>query len=202
MSRFEHEIDVNVPLGVAYDQWTQFEMFPLFMEGVKSSTRSTTRPWSGRPRSPARNGHGAPRSPTRHRTSRVAWKSIDGTPTPEPCCSRRSARTQTRVTLRIDADPDGLVENVGDKLGFLERRVKGDLERFKRLIESRGSPTGAWRGEIHGDEVRDDRSDKDRPTEAMSGLAAALGGIPLGEIRSALTCRCNARGADLVEVTT
>jgi hypothetical protein len=63
------------------------------------------------------------------------------------------------VTLRIDADPEGLVENVGDKLGFLERRIKGDLERFKEFVESRGTPTGAWRGEIHGDEVRPDRPD-------------------------------------------
>ena len=59
-----------------------------------------------------------------------------------------------RITLKIDADPDGIVETVGANLGFLERRVKDDLKRFKDFIEERGSETGAWRGEIHGDEVR------------------------------------------------
>jgi hypothetical protein len=60
---------------------------------------------------------------------------------------------RTRVTLRIDADPDGPIETIGANLGFVERRVKGDLERFKQFIESRGTPTGAWRGEIHGEKV-------------------------------------------------
>jgi hypothetical protein len=60
---------------------------------------------------------------------------------------------RTRVTLKIDADPEGVVETVGANLGFLERQVKGDLERFKDYIESQGTPTGAWRGEIHGDRI-------------------------------------------------
>ena len=62
---------------------------------------------------------------------------------------------RTRVTLKLDADPEGVVETIGANLGFLERRVKGDLERFKEFVESRGVPTGAWRGEIHGEEIID-----------------------------------------------
>jgi hypothetical protein len=61
---------------------------------------------------------------------------------------------RTRVTLRIDVEPEGPVESAGDALGFVERRAKGDLERFKEFIESRDRATGAWRGEIHGTEVR------------------------------------------------
>ena len=68
--------------------------------------------------------------------------------------SRRSIRWR-RITLKIDAEPDGPVETIGVDLGFLERRVEGDLKRFKEFIEARANPTGAWRGEIHGDEVTD-----------------------------------------------
>jgi uncharacterized membrane protein len=64
---------------------------------------------------------------------------------------------RTRITLKLDADPEGIVETVGANLGFLERRVKGDLERFKAFIETRGAESGAWRGEIHGQEVRSGR---------------------------------------------
>jgi hypothetical protein len=54
----------------------------------------------------------------------------------------------SRVTLQMDVEPEGVVENVGTFLGFLDRRVKGDLERFKEFIEGRGTETGAWRGEV------------------------------------------------------
>ncbi|HET9347481.1 MAG TPA: hypothetical protein VFO05_17435, partial [Candidatus Limnocylindrales bacterium] len=64
------------------------------------------------------------------------------------------APEQTRVTLRIDADPQGPVETIGAALGFLERAVDSDLKRFKEYVESRGTASGAWRGEIHGEEVR------------------------------------------------
>ena len=59
----------------------------------------------------------------------------------------------TRVTLQLDYEPEGLVENVGSALGVVSRRVEGDLERFKEFVESRGGETGAWRGEIHGGNV-------------------------------------------------
>jgi uncharacterized membrane protein len=169
MSRFEQQIDVNVPVAVAYDQWTQFEAFPRFMEGVKSVRQidDKTLAWAAEIGGQERTWRAAITDQTPD--TRVAWRSIDGTENAGAVLFAPLGPDQARVTLRIDADPEGLVENVGDKLGFLERRVKGDLERFKRFVESRGTPTGAWRGEIHGDEVRDDRSDEDRPTEALSG---------------------------------
>ena len=171
MSRFEQQIDVNVPVGVAYDQWTQFETFPRFMEGVKSVHQidDKTLEWAAEVGGQERTWRAEITDQTPD--TRVAWKSIDGTENAGAVLFAPLDPDQTRVTLRIDADPEGLVENLGDKLGFLERRVKGDLERFKRFVESRGTPTGAWRGEIHGDEVRDDRSDQDGPTEALSGTS-------------------------------
>jgi uncharacterized membrane protein len=169
MSRFEQQIDVNVPVGVAYDQWTQFETFPRFMDGVKSVRQvdDKTLEWVAEIAGQERTWRAEITDQTPD--ARVAWKSTDGSENAGAVLFAPLGPDQTRVTLRIDADPEGLVENVGDKLGFLERRVKGDLERFKRFVESRGTPTGAWRGEIHGAEVRDDRSDEDRPTEALSG---------------------------------
>lgn len=169
MSRFEQQIDVNVPVAVAYDQWTQFETFPRFMEGVKSVRQidDKTLEWAAEIAGQERTWRAeiTDQAPD----TRVAWKSIDGTENAGAVLFAPLGAERTRVTLRIDADPEGIVENVGDKLGFLERRVKGDLERFKGFVESRGTATGAWRGEIHGEEVRDDRSDKDRPTQALGG---------------------------------
>jgi len=171
MSRFEQQIDVNVPVAVAYDQWTQFETFPRFMEGVKSVRQidDKTLEWAAEIAGQERTWRAeiTDQAPD----TRVAWKSIDGTENAGAVLFAPLGAERTRVTLRIDADPEGIVENVGDKLGFLERRVKGDLERFKAFVESRATATGAWRGEIHGDEVRDDRSDNDRPTEALSGTS-------------------------------
>jgi hypothetical protein len=87
---------------------------------------------TGWPRSAAWRRSGTPRSASSIPTS--AWRGTDD--------------ETTRVTLQLDADPEGLVENVGTALGFLDRRVKGDLERFREFIESRGTETGAWRGDV------------------------------------------------------
>jgi hypothetical protein len=50
--------------------------------------------------------------------------------------------------LQMEYEPENFVESVGDTLGFVDRRVDGDLNRFKEFIESRGVETGAWRGSI------------------------------------------------------
>jgi uncharacterized membrane protein len=98
---------------------------------------------------------------------RVAWKSTSGADNAGAALFQPTGDDQTQVTLRIDVDPEGFVENVGDKIGAVDRRVKGDLERFKEFMEGSGQATGAWRGEIHGQEVRD---------PAMSGTGTRPGG--------------------------
>src|SRR3712207_4999814 len=80
---------------------------------------------------------------------RISWRSISGAPNGGTVTFQPVGADRTQVTLRIDYAPEGLVENVGDSLGLVSRRVEGDLERFKQFIESRGSETGGWRGEIH-----------------------------------------------------
>jgi uncharacterized membrane protein len=87
---------------------------------------------------------------------RVAWRSTSGATNAGVVTFQSTGPNTTRVTLQLEADPEGPVESAGDAMGFLDRRVTGDLERFKEFVEGRGVATGAWRGEIHGGEV--DRS--------------------------------------------
>jgi uncharacterized membrane protein len=160
MTRIESTIDVDVPVRVAYDQWTQFEDFPLFMEGVKRVDQldDKTLAWTAAVA-------GQEKSWTAEITDqtpdvRVAWKSIEGDDNAGAVLFESRGASSTHIVLKLDAEPDGPVETIGTGLGFLERRVKGDLERFKAFIESREVPTGAWRGEVHGDEVTAGPSDR------------------------------------------
>ena len=84
---------------------------------------------------------------------RIAWKAVEGAENAGAVLFAELGPDRTRVDLTIDADPEGAVETVGTALGFLDRRIEGDLERFKSFIEGRGQPTGAWTGEIHGSSV-------------------------------------------------
>jgi uncharacterized membrane protein len=154
MSRFDETIDVSVPVRVAYDQWTQFEQFPQFMEGVERVDQldDKTLRWVA-------SIAGQRREWTAEITDqtpdvRIAWKSVDGTENGGAVLFQPLGAERTRIVLRIDAEPEGPIEKVGDAAGFPERQVEGDLQRFKEFIEAAQVPTGAWRGEIHGDQVR------------------------------------------------
>jgi uncharacterized membrane protein len=153
MPRFEDSIDVDVPVRVAYDQWTQFEDFPRFMDGVKQVAQldDKTLQWTATVAGQDKVWTAEITDQTPE--TRVAWKSTTGAENAGAVLFYELGPDRTRVTLKMDADPEGVVETVGANLGFLERRVKGDLERYKEFIESQRSPTGAWRGEIHGDRV-------------------------------------------------
>jgi uncharacterized membrane protein len=158
MATIDHSIDVKVPCRVAYDQWTQFEDFPQFMEGVRSVRQLDDRrvEWTAHMGGKDVTWQAEIFEQTPDR--RVAWRSIGGarnagTVTFEP----RSAH-ETRVNVRIEYEPEGTAESVGEALGVVSRRVRGDLDRFKKFIEARGAPTGGWRGEIHGEDVRPEGS--------------------------------------------
>jgi uncharacterized membrane protein len=149
MATIEKPIDVDVPVRTAYNQWTQFEEFPRFMEGVESVTQldDTHLRWIA-------NVGGTRKEWTARITEqipdkRIAWRSEDGTPNAGVVTFHRIADTKTRIMLQLEYDPEDVVETVGDKLGFVSRRVEGDLGRFKEFIQARGRETGAWRGEVH-----------------------------------------------------
>ncbi|MFV2120278.1 SRPBCC family protein [Streptomyces sp. Act-28] len=149
MSQVEESITVDVPVRTAYDQWTQFETFPRFMEGVEriEQRTETLTHWTT-------NVGGAERTFDAEITEqipdeRVAWTTVGGDVKQAGVVTfHRIDDTTTKVMLQMDFDPQGVVETAGDKLGFVKRRVAGDLERFKSFIESRGTETGAWRGEV------------------------------------------------------
>ena len=150
MSTIEKSVEVDVPVSTAYNQWTQFESFPQFMEGVESVTQQDDKRlhWVAEIAGVKREWDAEIVDQTPD--ERVAWRSTTGTQNDGVVSFHQvpGDHTRSRVTLRIEYDPEGLVETVGDKLGFVSRRVDGDLTRFKAFIESQGRETGAWRGEI------------------------------------------------------
>lgn len=148
MSKILEAIDVEVPVRTAYNQWTQFETFPTFMEGVKSVRQldDQTIHWvadvAGKQKEwDARITEQTP-------DERIAWTAVDGAHNAGVVTFHRIDEGRSRVTLQLDVDPEGPIENVGDALGFVKSRVKGDMERFKDYIEHRGAETGAWRGQV------------------------------------------------------
>jgi uncharacterized membrane protein len=156
MSRVQQQVEVDAPVHKVYDQWTQFESFPRFMEGVKRVEQLDDKRlrWTAEIAGQERSWDAEIVDQTPD--TRIAWKSTDGTENAGAVLFEPIGPDRTRVDLTIDAEPEGPVERAGDYLGFLDRRIKGDMERFAEFIEGRGQPTGAWQGEIHGDEVRPD----------------------------------------------
>ena len=148
MSSVTKSIDVNVPIRTAYDQWTQFEQFPRFMEGVKEVRQldDTHLHWVAEIAGVDKEWDAE--ISEQHPDERVAWHSTSGAPNAGVVTFHRLDDDSTRVTVQIDAEPDGVVETIGDWAGLLDRRVQGDLERFRDYIQGRGEPTGAWRGNV------------------------------------------------------
>jgi uncharacterized membrane protein len=148
MTTVEESVEVMVPLRTAYDQWTQFERFPEFMEGVESvqQTDDTHLHWIADIAGVRREWDAE--ITEQHPDQRVAWSAVDGAENAGVVTFHRVDDERTRVMLQLDFEPDGFVENIGDKLGFVKRRAAGDLDRFKEYIESRGMASGEWRGEV------------------------------------------------------
>ena len=157
MSTMEKSVTVDVPLHTAYNQWTQFESFPRFMQGVeevrqldpthqhwKAEIAGVTREW---------DAEIVDQTPD----ERITWRATEGAQNDGTVSFAPESGRATRVTLRLDFDPQGFMEKAGDALNVVERRVEGDLERFKDFIEHQGTETGAWRGEVNpSGEVRED----------------------------------------------
>jgi uncharacterized membrane protein len=141
-------IEVDVPVRSVYNQWTQFETFPQFMEGVKEVRQidDTHLLWHADIGGKDQEWEAvvSEQTPDQH----VAWHSVAGAEHAGVVTFHYIEPEKTRVTLQMDYDPEGMVENVGNALGFVTRQVESDLERFKGFIESRGSETGGWRGEV------------------------------------------------------
>jgi len=151
VSEIRESIEVDVPVSVAYNQWTQFEEFPRFMEGVEEVRQVTDESLTWRGEIAGLERHWATRITEQVPDERIAWvgvegEKLDGTVDFEPLGDDRA-----RVSLTMVFEPDDALEKAADLLKVVEGRVKGDLERFKAFIEAEGRETGAWRGEIPAD---------------------------------------------------
>ncbi|MEW2352869.1 SRPBCC family protein [Spirillospora sp. NPDC029432] len=148
MSTITESVDVDAPVRAVYDQWTQFEDFPHFMEGVKEIRQldDTSTHWITRIAGVSREFDAV--ITEQLPDERVAWKSVDGPTHAGVVTFHRLDDSTTRVTAQMEIDPEGFAEKAADKSGTIKNRVKGDMQRFKSFIEKRGAPTGAWRGQV------------------------------------------------------
>ncbi|TNM47230.1 SRPBCC family protein [Nocardioides albidus] len=158
MSTTEKSVTVDVPVRTAYDQWTQFETFPSFMEGVEEVRQldDTHLHW----RADIAGVHREWDAEIVDQTpdERITWRALDGTKNDGTVSFAPAEQGQsTRITLRMEFEPEGIVEKAADALNIVDRRTQGDLERFKTFIETRGDETGAWRGDVRP-------TDADNPT--------------------------------------
>jgi len=147
-SNIEQSIDVDAPVHIAYNQSTQFEEFPQFMDGVEEVTQldDTHLHWKASIGGMAKEWDAVITEQTPDQ--RIAWTNTTGARNAGVVTFHRLADRKTRVMWQLDYEPEGLVENVGDLIGVVSTRVRADLKRFKDFIESRGQETGAWRGEV------------------------------------------------------
>jgi uncharacterized membrane protein len=148
MSTIEQSVEVAVPVRTAYNQWTQFEEFPRFMEGVEKVIQldDTRLHWVAEVGGKRKEWDAE--ITEQKPDERIAWRSTDGPWNAGVVTFHHLDDNRCRVMLQLEVEPDSALEKAGDALGVTKRQVAGDMERFKEFIESRGAETGAWRGEI------------------------------------------------------
>ena len=153
MASIEQSIEVDVPVSTAYNQWTQFEEFPRFMEGVERVKQIDDTHLHWEAEIAGKREEWEAEITEQKPDERVAWTAREGKGNSGVVTFHRLDDNRTKVMVQLDWPTEGLVETVGSAVGADDRRVKGDLERFKELIESRGAETGAWRGEVEQGDV-------------------------------------------------
>ncbi|WP_033353275.1 SRPBCC family protein [Kitasatospora aureofaciens] len=150
MSMVKESVDVDVPLHAAYNQWTLFEEFPRFMEGVDAVTQLDDRHNHWRTSIGGVSREFDTEIVDQLPDERIAWRTMDGGDVDQKgvVTFQKLDDLHTRVNMAIDFRPEGIAEKTADVLGVVDRRVKGDLRRFKEFIEERGRAEGGWRGRI------------------------------------------------------
>jgi uncharacterized membrane protein len=148
MSLIEKSIEINVPVKTAYNQWTQFEEFPKFMEGVRQVKQLDDKHLHWKAEIGGKEKEWDAEITEQIPDERIAWRSRGGAKNGGVVTFHRLSDSKSKVMLQMEYDPEGVVEHAGDAAGVVSQRVLGDLERFKRYIESRGQETGAWRGTV------------------------------------------------------
>ena len=148
MERIEKTVEVDCPVRAVYDQWTQFEEFPRFMDGVKDVTQLDDTHVHWHAEIWGKDKEWDAEITEQIPDERIAWRSTSGVRNSGVVTFRKITDSRTRVMLQMDYDPQSLVEKVADAGGAVKLTTKGNLKRFKKLLETRGQETGAWRGTI------------------------------------------------------
>jgi uncharacterized protein (TIGR02271 family) len=143
-----HSIEVNAPLTAVYNQWTQFEEFPHFMDGVEEVRQEGEKRLFWKAKIAGRVKEWEAEITNQVPDQRIAWESIDGSANSGTITFEELGDDLTRVNATIGYEPEGLLEKTGDALGFPSSRIEGDLKRFRDYIEERGRETGGWRGQV------------------------------------------------------
>jgi uncharacterized membrane protein len=154
MASVEHSIEVNVPVTTAYNQWTQFESFPQFMEGVREVHQLDDKHLHWRAEIAGQEREWDAEITEQIPDERIAWTSRAGVNNGGVVTFHRLDPSHTKIMLQMEYEPSGATEKIGDAMGLVTGRVKGSLDRFKEFVESRRTETGAWRGEIKRDPVQ------------------------------------------------
>src|SRR3984957_13547892 len=172
MGSTTHSIDVSAPLKAVYNQWTQFEDFPRFMEGVVEIRQQGPRTLFWRANVGGKDKHWEAEILEQVPDTRIVWESLDGAQNRGMIAFEALDPERTRVILTMEYEPEGFLERAGDALGIPSGQVEGDLKRFRDFIEKRKMETGSWRGEIANGETIDSAgvtSRPDDPLDVMNG---------------------------------
>jgi uncharacterized protein YndB with AHSA1/START domain len=148
MGSITHSIVVNAPLRVVYNQWTQFEEFPLFMEGVEEVRQEGDKRLLWKAKIAGKDKQWEAEITEQVPDKRIAWVSVDGTPNAGEVTFDLMESERTLITLAMEYEPEGFLETAGDVLGIPSGQVEEDLKRFRDFIEQTGKETGGWRGRI------------------------------------------------------
>jgi uncharacterized membrane protein len=176
MERIEDSIECNVPVKTCYNQWTQFETFPEFMEGVKEVRQIDDRRCQWTAEIGGKEKSWEAEIYRQVPDKEIAWRATSGAMNQGRVLFEPRGNS-CLVRLTIEFEPEGAVENIGEALGVVKGRVSGDLRRFKEYIESRQQETGAWRGEIRGGQVeKGAATSSGRTTAAQTTTGGGLSG--------------------------
>lgn len=149
-------IVVELPVRTVYNQWTQFEEFPKFMSGITDVTQLDDKRLHFKAQIAGRTEEWDAEITAQIPDEKIAWQAVSGAKNAGLVRFDKLSGGNTKVHLEMFYEPQGITEKVGDALGIVSARVKGDLERFKEFVENRGVETGAWRGEIEGGQVKEE----------------------------------------------
>jgi uncharacterized membrane protein len=164
MQTIEKSIEVDAPIKQVYNQWTQFEDFPRFMEGVEEVRQTDDKHLHWVAKVGGRKKEWDAEIVEQVPDERISWRSISGTPNSGVVHFRPTDHEHTQITLKLSYEPETMMEKIGGALGVTSGRVEADLRHFKDFIQQRATETGSWRGEIHGDNIR---NESDRSTGSM-----------------------------------